>query len=92
MNRNIFCTSTVPEKWRSEFFSIVLKGTYERIRIEESRNINKRTTLKKERNKILKEIKQLVKKDINEKLIKDIEAIEESKDDSHRMYNAVKII
>ena len=34
----------------------------------------------------------MVKKDINEKLIKDIEAIEESKDDSHRMYNAVKVI
>ena len=31
MNRNILCTATVPERWRSELFSIVLFGTCERI-------------------------------------------------------------
>ncbi len=46
----------------------------------------------KERNENLRELHNKIKKMEEEKLIKDIEDIENSKDDSNRMYKAVCII
>jgi len=52
----------------------------------------KRQILQKERNKTMREIHDTIKKHENNRLIKEIEEIENSKNDSTRMYKAIRKI
>jgi len=63
-----------------------------RLQIDNSQNIEKIKNLKKKRNVILKTIHKEVKKQQEEKLINEIEDIEKCKNDSQRMFKAIKVI
>ena len=55
-----------------------------------SGNNEKRKSLKKERNKVMKEIKKVIQKDKDREIEDLVQEIENSKDDSRRMYIAMK--
>jgi len=63
-----------------------------KIRIDSTKDKNKKTLLKKARNKALNSIHKITKRKENQKVVDQILEIENSKNDSRRMFNAIKII
>ena len=63
-----------------------------RQQIETCQDPNRKRELKTKRNKLLLEQHKLVNKEYEKKLENDIEEIEKSKDDSHRMFKAIRVI
>ena len=63
-----------------------------RIQIDSCKDSEKRKNLKSKRNLLLAKQHKLVSKEYEKKLESEIEDIENSKDDSHRMFKAIRVI
>ena len=63
-----------------------------RDKIQQTQDNNKRTALKQLRNKVQRDIKKIIKKEENNKILEHIQEIENSKNDSRRMFKATKLI
>ena len=63
-----------------------------RLEIGKCKDLNRRKELKVKRNKVINEQHKLVNKEYEKKLETEIEDIENSKNDSNRMFKAIKII
>ena len=89
---NNFTTNTKARFNNSEISKLSVKQKELRLQIDTSKDPTQKKNLKTKRNKILKDQHKLVKQKYEEKLESQILDIEHSKDDSHRMFKAIKII
>ena len=85
-------TQTKTKNFNPDIQNLSEKQKLLKHQIDNSKSRDKAINLKKQRNKILKQIHNQVKADKNQKLENQILEIENSKNDSHRMFKAIKII
>ena len=76
----------------TEIINLSRKQKHLRIEIEKCQNRDEKTKLKIQRNTILTELHKQISKEYEKKLENKIEDIEKSKNDSHRMFKAIRVI